>query len=682
MRLKKAMAFIMAFILTLVPAYAVSATNRADVYNRILFVIDCSNSMNYHDSNKLVHEIVKMFADGTYSENTEIGFVTYNDRILSSYPLTSMADINSRNAIKAEIDTIRRIGSTDIGMALNYGMDLLLDGHEEKSNSSIILLSDGETDLRTSQTGRTLADSYADEEKAYAKAKEINCPIYSVGISADGRLNTEYLQKIADSSNGKTYDIRDAASLIPVFSLLYADATGAEIVSENIMAEKEIPQSITIDISGLYSAETNIIVQSTMGLKDVEIEGESKSVILSESSRYTSLKIVDTDADSLKINFTANGSEEVKVNVIGFTNIFPNVSTKGSLSSAEVVIESKFTQLNSGNIITSEEFYKDMTAVLLVTDKSTGESETIPMNNIGGGFEAVYSNKSPKNSELQVIVEGNSYSGSSQILSVEFTNTPPENLSGLNDTLLKNKEVEYELSEHFTDADGDSLTYEIEAPQDNEMLAKIEDSKLIITPGEEGETEVTIKALDGRGGVALGFFDLNIVPLWIYYRNEIVIAGCILIALLIAYILLSRKNKVIPAAAVGVAPIVKSGARFSGARFEGYFLDTLSGKEIPVLNWQASYIDNKHTISLGELLSLMDVSEKLPESHKIFFEAGNNNTVIFYHNTDCIVGLGKLTIPPGKKEVLKYDDRLYIVFEDHVTELEIRYKRVRKKVSA
>ena len=32
-----------------------------------------------------------------------------------------------------------------------------------------------------------------------------------------------------------------------------------------------------------------------------------------------------------------------------------------------------------------------------------------------------------------------------------------------------------------------------------------------------------------------------------------------------------------------------------------------------------------------------------------------------------------------KKEILQYEDKVYITFEDNVTELELRYKRKRKR---
>ena len=35
--------------------------------------------------------------------------------------------------------------------------------------------------------------------------------------------------------------------------------------------------------------------------------------------------------------------------------------------------------------------------------------------------------------------------------------------------------------------------------------------------------------------------------------------------------------------------------------------------------------------------------------------------------------------PKKKKEILQYEDKVYITFEDNVTEIELRYKRKRKR---
>lgn len=190
-----------------------------------------------------------------------------------------------------------------------------------------------------------------------------------------------------------------------------------------------------------------------------------------------------------------------------------------------------------------------------------------------------------------------------------------------------------------------------------------------------------INVTDGRTGYLLGTLNFDVQPFWLYHRNFLLGTGAIfsILLILLAVYLRRSKDKVIP---IKAEPAVSSyNHKFNNARFEGYFLNTKSGIEIPVLTWPANYINSKSDISLGEMLNMLDVTENRSEAHKIFFQAGNNDTVIFHHNTECIITIGRRNVAHGQKEVLKYDDKIYITFEDHATELEVRYKRVRKRSS-
>ncbi len=56
------------------------------------------------------------------------------------------------------------------------------------------------------------------------------------------------------------------------------------------------------------------------------------------------------------------------------------------------------------------------------------------------------------------------------------------------------------------------------------------------------------------------------------------------------------------------------------------------------------------SITLGELFHILDVTEKLPEAHKIYIGAGKNGTVLFYHDTDCVITYKGKDIPKKKKK--------------------------------
>ena len=42
--------------------------------------------------------------------------------------------------------------------------------------------------------------------------------------------------------------------------------------------------------------------------------------------------------------------------------------------------------------------------------------------------------------------------------------------------------------------------------------------------------------------------------------------------------------------------------------------------------------------------------------------------MLFYHDTDCVVTCKGRDIPKKKKAILQYEDKVYITFEDNVTD--------------
>ena len=273
---------------------------------------------------------------------------------------------------------------------------------------------------------------------------------------------------------------------------------------------------------------------------------------------------------------------------------------------------------------------------------------------------------------LQIISDifGHSFMLHQEIVYINVTNTPPVFVGSVSDMLLRDNDPKIlNLNDMFYDAEGHHLSFEVIGD-----YVDIIDDFLIIDIQTIQNLNFIVIATDEIGAYLEQNFDIRVVSFWAYHQIAFLIIGIIFLILFLIYLLFARRIKEEP-----IIPILYNNQLFKEARFEGYFLETLSGNEVPILSWGAAYIENKNIISLGEMFSMLEVEEKLPEAHKIFFEAGNNSTVIFYHMTDCVVSLEKRDVPKGKKEVLKFDSKLYIVFEDHVTEIELRYKRIRKR---
>ena len=112
-------------------------------------------------------------------------------------------------------------------------------------------------------------------------------------------------------------------------------------------------------------------------------------------------------------------------------------------------------------------------------------------------------------------------------------------------------------------------------------------------------------------------------------------------------------------------------------RLEGYFLATANGEDIPVTNWPLTSLERRKVVSLSELFDRMDIGVKVLEAGRIWLEAGKKETLLVRHDTNCTVVRGRTPVKRRHTEAMEYNEKMYITFEDGVTEIEIRYKAIK-----
>jgi hypothetical protein len=95
----------------------------------------------------------------------------------------------------------------------------------------------------------------------------------------------------------------------------------------------------------------------------------------------------------------------------------------------------------------------------------------------------------------------------------EPVNNPPTiNKPVENQVSNINQQLVIDISETFTDEDGDTLVYSVSSSREDIATAVVENEKLIIDPVSKGRTEITLTADDGRGGTAEDSFNAVFVP--------------------------------------------------------------------------------------------------------------------------------------------------------------------------
>jgi hypothetical protein len=102
-----------------------------------------------------------------------------------------------------------------------------------------------------------------------------------------------------------------------------------------------------------------------------------------------------------------------------------------------------------------------------------------------------------------------------------------------------NKNREISLKDVFSDADGDNLSYVVDAYPTGVVEAKIENGVLKLISLKPGTSNITISALDGKGGEVHGDFQVQVLNSagfnkYIIYAGAGVLALALIIILIIA----------------------------------------------------------------------------------------------------------------------------------------------------
>lgn len=628
-----------------------------------VFVMDVSYSMNETDKEGIASEVVNMFMDMSDSERTRIGFVAYNDRIVASEPLTSLAEPRQKEKLKRQISSLRRYGYTDLGLGLKKGAEIAGKGTGQGHKPFIILLSDGGTDFGNAYTGRTIADSNQDVERVIQQANKKGYRIYTIGLNHDGSVNEKQLKTIAAKTGGTSYVTTSAEELPDIFNRIFADQIQSVLVPIAALTATGGMQEVKVPLPNSSMSEANLILLSQSPLLESQLYNSTKNARFYKSGKYTLMKIPEPRKGELLLKFRGMTGDVIKVNLLGSYNMRAGgeLTSKEATKGLPTAFAARLYSLSNKQPLEDKDVYTDVQAELVITNRQTKQKERVQMTNNGTGFSAEHRFRISGKYDWKIIMNGPHFFRETAGSMLEIVNKAPV-LSGQNQIGIVKEDGEAKLNfkDYFTDPNGDELTYKIvSSDHKNRMEARVDGATLYLSPLHSGSSEITVTATDPEGGTVTGKLNVQISSVWERYW---IIGGCALAALIAVfalYVLLRPKPT------------------FTG-RLEGYFLNTASGNEVPVKYWPLTSFGKTRKVSLQQLFARLDVNEPLPEAAHILFEAGKNGTLRIKHRTNCTVAKGRTPVKPNDTVTLEYNDKLYITFEDGITEIELRFKAVKQ----
>lgn len=639
-----------------------SAQNGLDV----IFVVDHSGSMAVNDRERIALGMVKAFVDTVYSENVRIGYVAYNDQIVASTPPVSIRTEQEREALKVLMDTAEYSGNTDIGLGLRYAYELT--SQEDGRKRVVVLISDGESDLKGSVTGRTLEDSEMNLNQTVEKCQSDAIPIYTITFGKyDG--NKEVLKKISEQTKASNYTVERPETLIDVlYGILNANtAYHIQEITDGIYAQGT--QNIRVKLDEAYLSEIDILLISPQNIGTANILYGDQQIAASNLLHYATFKISDIldGVNELTIQTETKKNQELKVYLLSYRNLTPYIEVGASAEKHVPLPFSIYFKDKNGNIVSDEAFYKGFDCTVEMYAEGQAESESknqethIKNGIITGEIEFTRSGTYYLKCRLHDVMESSIF----QTIRLQVLNTlPGGKITDKKGYTVLTGEKQFVLDEYFIDPDGDPLKYTLEQGAGDLADVILSEGVLTIKALKTGEQDIMLKVSDGEAAFSYSH-TIEVTPLWKAYWWVIVIA--FLISGIIIWRIFHKPKPELEQIAEK-----KAGNRFVG-KMDAYITSQPDGlEEIPPLTFPMHKIKDSK-VCLGDLMKeYQEASDRLG-LEQIFLIADEERKIVLYHSSLSTIMIGSSIACRQIQYSISFGDIIYITSPDGAYELEIHY---------
>jgi Mg-chelatase subunit ChlD len=632
----------------------------------VTFVMDYSGSMTANDRDHTATGMVKAFVDTVHSADIRIGFVAYNDRIVSSAAPVSVKTQEERDSLKGQIDSAGYSGNTDIGLGLSYAYGL--SGQDSGRKRMIVLISDGETDLKGSTTGRNMDNSNADLKNTVDACQSQGIPIYTVAFGKyDG--NKEILKEIAKQTNAGNYTVEKPETLIEVLYGIFNSNMAYRIqeITNGIYGAGS--QSIRVKLDEAYLDEMDVLMISPQQIGDTTVVYGDQQIKPVNLVHYSVAKLSDVKEDIRELTIQTNTLKDqgLKIYLISYRDLTPVLEIETETGRNKPLPYRIYFKDKNGTVITDEAFYKNFTPkVELYADGQSANGRTALNTAIEGGVITGEVNLTQSgtyyiDSRLDDVMESCVFN----TVRLQVVNTPPA--GELPDQLGLNplsKEKNLVLNDFFKDSDGDTLTYSLEKNQKEAAEVSLDKGVLTVKALKSGKQPLVIKVSDGESAISYSY-NITIIPLWKAYWWAFVLA-----ALVLGAVIWRIFHK--PKPELEVITEKKAQNRFQG-KMDAYFIGQPEEEdEIPPLTFPMYKIkDNR--VSFGDLMKEYPEASEALELDRIFLIADEDRRMILYHSSDAGIMLGSSIVCRKIQYSVSFGDIISITSPDGVYELEIHY---------
>ncbi len=668
MKRLKAVSFLLSCLVFISASFCASGEEIASGKNGldVMFVMDYSGSMAANDPDYTAIGMVKAFIDTVHSADIRIGFVAYNDHIMSSAAPVSVRTQEERDSLKNLMDSAGYSGNTDIGLGLNYAYGLT--GQENGRKCIIVLISDGETDLKGSRAGRTKETSDQDLRNTVEACQSRSIPLYTVAFGKyDG--SKEILKEISSQTGGQNYTVEKPETLIEVLYGIFHDNMAYRIqeIAGGIYGEGS--QSLRIKLDDSHLDEMDVLMISPQQIGDTTVVYGEQQIKPVNLVHYSVAKVLDIkrDISEMTIQTNTKKNQELKIYLISYRDLIPVMEIETAIARNKPLPYKIYFKDKSGAVIRDEAFYTNFTPKVVIYPDGQSESgrrdiETAVKEGILTG-EMVLSQSGAYYIEARL--DDRMESCIFNTARIQVINTPPTGELPKNihfNPLTGEKQLV--LNEYFTDSDGDNIFYTLEQDAGDLAEVSLNNGILTIKPLKAGIRNLILKISDGEAAVSYTY-SLEVIPLWKAYWWIIVLlmaaAGAVLWRLF---------HK--PKPELEMITEKKAQNRFQG-KMDAYFMEQPEGEdEIPPLTFPMYKIkDNR--VSLGDLMKEYPGASAALGLDHIFLIADEDRRMILYHSSESSLMIGSSIVCRKIQYSVSFGDIISITSPDGAYDLEVHY---------
>lgn len=629
----------------------------------IIFVIDSSGSMKTNDPSKIGLDMVQAFIDTMQTQGIRIGYVAYNNEILSYSAPETIETAEKRNKLKDQISSITYSRDTDIGLGVSRACELFSD--EENTRRMMVLISDGETDLPAGSL-RTVEQSNQELEYCISQCRDENIPIYTIAFGQyDG--NITLLEKTAKETQAESYSAKNPEDLMEILYGIFQNNLFCRIQQFSNGTYAGGSQQITCVLDSVYVDEIDILLISSGAVGETMVQYGDKNLPLTNLSHYAVGKIENNQNSmaqkELTIHTATNQGQNLQVYVISYRGFMPVMNIETTAARNQRLDYNICFQNAAGENITDDDFYRLFTWELLCTDSKARRDVVITKEEIHNGI--LRGNIQFAHSGIYSL-EGtlsDGYGSYRYPFQVEVSNTVPQGSIPEEKAVLVNQTLAYHLNSYFHDADKDALIYSIPESQEN-LLVQLDGDALTLTPQRAGNHRVTIQVSDGEDMLQYTYH-LQVNRWWQVY-------WWVIAAALIVSVIFIWKITYKPKPEIERLTEQRRQYHFSG-KLNAYFLQQpQEEEEIPPLTFQMNRVKDGR-VSLGDLFGEYPVQAEALQLNSIFLIADENRSMVLYHTSKSDVMVGNAIACRQLQYSIRFGDVIYITSNDGKYDLEIHY---------